>query len=159
MTVSLAPEAVVLDTVERYFELLQAHASVREMYDAVLTGDFETGFAGGRMWEGESGLRDFLEARSVFFDESHEILQILGARESPRGSLHARTRLRFFLRGREPGAARSDEYTGQAIHAWRLRRDPRSGDWRVAAQIVEGFALLDANASRLFSATDIGLET
>ncbi|MGP4003480.1 hypothetical protein [Streptomyces sp. 8N706] len=159
MSGSPALEAVLIDTIERYFTLLQAHASPEEMRAAILTDDFETGFEGGHLWQGEAGLRDFLQVRSVFFDESHEIVQILGARESPRGSIDARTRVRFFLRGREPGAARSDAYTGEAFHAWRMRWEPRERRWRVAAQIVEGFAALDDNARRLFSAPGESLET
>ncbi|MFD7284000.1 hypothetical protein ACFV80_45255 [Streptomyces sp. NPDC059862] len=158
-TAYTALEPVLLDTIERYFTLLQAHASPEEMLADILTDDFETGFVGGYMWQGEAGLRDFLQARSVFFDESHEMLQILDVREDGPGALTARTWLHFFLRGREEGAARSEEYTGEAFHAWRLRRLSEDGDWRVAAQIVEGFAALDEPARRLFSTPDKGLRS
>ncbi|MFG2878960.1 hypothetical protein ACGFYU_28825 [Streptomyces sp. NPDC048337] len=154
-----ALEPVFIDTVEQYFTLLQAHVPAEEMLTGILTGDFETGFEGGHMWRGEEGLRDFLRERSVFFDESHEILQILDIHREAPGSLTARTRLRFFLRGRETGAARSQEYTGEAFHRWRLRRLPQDGRWCVAAQIVEGFAALNAPAQRLFSAPAKGLRT
>ncbi|MFF3328658.1 hypothetical protein ACFYWX_03700 [Streptomyces sp. NPDC002888] len=159
MSVPAALEPVLIDTIERYFTLLQAHAPPDEMYAGILTEDFETGFEGGHMWRGKAGLRDFLQARSVFFDESHEILQILDVRREGPEALTARTRLRFFLRGREDAAARSETYTGEAFHGWRLRRQPQDGDWRVAAQIVEGFAALDASARRLFSTPDKGLRS
>jgi len=47
------------------------------MLDNVLTSDFETGFADGFRWRGADGLAEFLESRSVFFDESHEVLQLM----------------------------------------------------------------------------------
>ena len=37
-------EPTILDAIERYFELLQGHASAQEMTERVLTDDFETGF-------------------------------------------------------------------------------------------------------------------
>jgi hypothetical protein len=70
-------EPTILDAIERYFELLQGHASAQEMTERVLTDDFETGFVGGYMWRGPDGLAAFLADRSVFFDESHEILQLM----------------------------------------------------------------------------------
>jgi hypothetical protein len=69
-------EPAVVTAIEDYFRSLQAHASAEQMLADVLTSDFQTGFAGGHMWTGEQGLRDFLSARSVFFDESHQLLQI-----------------------------------------------------------------------------------
>src|SRR5215469_11238883 len=53
-------ESVLLNTIERYFELLQAHASAQEMMQHVLTKEFETGFVGGFLWRGPDGLADFL---------------------------------------------------------------------------------------------------
>ncbi|MPY56321.1 hypothetical protein [Streptomyces spongiae] len=150
-------EPVLIDTIERYFTLLQAHVPAEEMLTGILTEDFGTGFEGGYVWQGEAGLRDFLRERSVFFDESHEVLQILDIRQEAPGSITARTRLRFFLRGREAGAARSEEYAGEAFHRWRLRRRPRDGRWCVAAQIVEGFAALNTPARRLFAAPAKGM--
>ena len=34
------------------------------------------------------------------------------------------THIWFFLRGHQPGAAESEEFTGQVWHTWRLRREP-----------------------------------
>lgn len=75
------------------------------------------------------------------------------------GLIGAATRLRFFLRSREPGAALSREYTGQAFHTWLLRRVRPGDQWRVAAQIADGFAQLNDNAVRLFAAPTEGLQT
>src|SRR5262245_47249882 len=94
-------EPSVVTAIEEYFRLLQAHASAEEMLAEVLTRDFRTGFVGGHMWDGPEGLREFLSARSVFFDESHELLQILEVGPEADGRVRARTRLRFFLRRRE----------------------------------------------------------
>ena len=44
-------------------------------------------------------------------------------------------------------------------HTWRLRREPAEGGWRVAAQIVDGFAELNDNAATLFGAPTEGLRT
>ncbi|GAA0674035.1 hypothetical protein GCM10010193_28560 [Kitasatospora atroaurantiaca] len=152
-------EPAVIDTIERYFDLLQAHAPLQQMYAEILTEDFETGFRGGFMWRGESGTQEFLDARSEFFDESHEITQIIHAALDADGILLARTRLSFLLRRREPGSARSEELTGDAFHLWRFRREPDGVRWRVAAQIVEGFARLNEGARTLFSAPTEGLRT
>jgi hypothetical protein len=123
----------------------------------VLTPDFETGFADGHRWRGPDGLADFLEARSMFFDESHEVLQLMNLTRPDPDTIRARTRLRFFLRRREPDAAVSEEFTGQALHSWLLRHE--GGRWRVAAQIVDGFAQLNDNAAVLFAAPVEGLRT
>jgi hypothetical protein len=111
-------EPAVVTAIEDYFRSLQPHASAEQMLADVLTSDFQTGFVGGHMWTGEQGLRDFLSARSVFFDESHELLQIFEVALEADGRVRARTRLRFFLRRLEPGAARSEEYTGDAFPSW-----------------------------------------
>jgi hypothetical protein len=87
----------------------------------------------------------------VFFDESHEVLQLINVIRADDHSLQAQTRLRFFLRCHEPGVAKSEEFIGQAWHTWRLRREPSEGTWRVAAQIVDGFARLNDNAATLFA--------
>ena len=159
MTDAVTLEPIVMATIERYFDLLQAHASAQQMTDDVVTADFETGFADGYHWEGTQGLADFLDARSVFFDESHEVLQLIDVTSLDGNSIQARTRLRFFLRRHEPPAAVSEEFTGQVWHTWRLRRE-RSGDrWRVSAQIVDGFAQLNDNATTLFGAPTEGLHT
>jgi hypothetical protein len=152
-------EPIVLDTIERYFELLQAHTSAGQMSQRVLTADFETGFVGGYRWHGPDGLAAFLLDRSVFFDESHEILQLMDITQPAPGTISARTRLRFFLRRHEPQAAVSEEFTGQAFHTWLLRREPPESQWRVAAQMVDGFAMLNDNAAALFAATTEGLRT
>jgi hypothetical protein len=36
----------VIDTIERYFDQLQAHVSAPQMIEYVVSEDFETGFAG-----------------------------------------------------------------------------------------------------------------
>ena len=74
-------------------------------------------------------------------------------------SIQAQTRLRFFLRRYQPAAATSEEFTGQVWHTWRLRREPPEDRWRVAAQIVDGFAQLNDNAATLFGAPAEGLRT
>lgn len=45
MTESATLEPVVIDTIERYFDQLQAHVSAQDMIEHVLTTDFETGFS------------------------------------------------------------------------------------------------------------------
>ena len=52
-----------------------------------------------------------------------------------------------------------EEFNGQAFHTWRLRRQPPDSDWRVAAQMVDGFAMLNDNAAALFAAPTEGLRT
>ncbi|MGW6732833.1 hypothetical protein [Streptomyces sp. NPDC055013] len=153
----LAP--VMMDTIERYFVALQAHASAEVMLDEVLTPDFRTGFVDGHVWEGGDGLRKFLRARSEFFDESHEIQQISDPDPLPGGRWGARTRLRFFLRRRQPAAAVSEEFTGLAFHHWEFQPGQRPSEWRVAAQMVEGFAQLNDNARALFAQPESGLNT
>jgi len=152
-------EPLVLTAIEDYFRLLQAHVPAQEMLAQVLTEDFETGFVGGFMWRGPDGLADFLGTRAVFFDESHEILQLMDVERTSDDGIRARTRLRFFLRRRDPQAAVSEEFTGQAFHTWLFRRDPTGSTWRVAAQLVDGFALLNDNAAALFAAPREGMRT
>jgi hypothetical protein len=152
-------EPIVIDAIERYFDFLQAHASATEMIENVLTDDFETGFADGFRWRGADGLAEFLDARSMFFDESHDVLQLTNVTRADEHSIQAQTRLRFFLRRHQQGAATSEEFTGQVWHTWRLRREPAEGRWRVAAQIVDGFAELNDNAATLFGAPTEGLRT
>ncbi|MFF4233648.1 hypothetical protein [Streptomyces sp. NPDC001820] len=162
---------VIWDTIERYFTLLQAHVSAERMRDEILTDDFRTGFVDGLIWQGEQGLRDFLGARAEFFDESHTVEQMSTPVRLPDGRWLAHTRLEFFLRHRLDGSPVSDAFTGKAFHVWEFDPAPRpggaSGDgrsgagadgpWRVAAQLVEGFAALDENARRLFSRPQSGL--
>jgi uncharacterized protein YndB with AHSA1/START domain len=152
-------EPIVIDAIERYFDFLQAHASATEMIENVLTDDFETGFADGFRWRGADGLAEFLDARSMFFDESHDVLQLTNVTRADEHSIQAQTRLRFFLRRHQQGAATSEEFTGQVWHTWRLRREPSEGRWRIAAQIVDGFAQLNDNAATLFGAPAEGLRT
>jgi hypothetical protein len=151
-------EPHVVDAIEAYFTSLQSHASAEQMRADVLTDDFETGFVDGLMWTGLDGLRDFIAARSVFFDEDHDLLQILEVGAADGGRVRARTRLRFSLRRIDPGAARSEEYTGEAFHTW-LFQPEASGPWRVAAQLVDGFAAMNEPARRLFSTPEEGLHT
>lgn len=150
---------VMMDTIERYFVVLQGHASAEVMMDDVLTADFRTGFVDGHVWEGGDGLREFLQARSEFFDESHEIQQISDPDPLLGDRWGARTRLWFFLRRRQPGAAVSEEFTGLAFHRWEFQPGEQPSNWRVAAQMVEGFAQLNSNARALFAQPESGLST
>jgi hypothetical protein len=124
------------------------------MMDRILTEDFETGFIDGHVWRGLDSLRDFLSQREGFFDERHEIDEILEL-DATAAEASARTRLHFLLRRWEPPAATSQEFTGRCFHSWRLRRV--GGRWRVAAQLVERFEDLNENAARLFATPQEGL--
>ena len=143
------------EVLAEYLTLLQRHPTAEEMMDAVLTEDFETGFEGGFLWTGMDGLRDFLSQREGFFDENHQVKDVLELDESDDGEVHARTRLEFFLRRWDAPSPTSEEFTGSCYHTWRLRRAPDR--WRVAAQIVERFDDLNDNAKRLFATPDEGL--
>jgi hypothetical protein len=125
------------------------------MMAAVLTDDFETGFVDGFTWKGIDGLRDFLSQRGGFFDESHQVKDVLEMSDVPDDEVQARTRLEFFLRRWEAPSPTSEEFTGSCYHRWRLRRAPDR--WRVAAQMVERFENLNDNAERLFATPDEGL--
>jgi hypothetical protein len=138
-----------------YLTLLQRHPAADEMMSAILTDDFETGFVDGFVWRGLDGLGDFLSQREGFFDERHEVKDVLELDEPQAGEIHARTRLEFFLRRWEAPSPTSDEFTGSCFHSWRLRRAPDR--WRVAAQMVERFDDLNDNAERLFATPDAGL--
>ena len=98
------------------------------------------------------GLRDFLAARAGFVDEEHDVEEVLAHEDLPSGEVRIKTRLKFSLR-QSPG---DQLFTGTAFHTWLLRRDD-AGQWRVAAQIVDGFADLNDNAKRLFATPDAGL--
>jgi hypothetical protein len=52
-------EPIVIDTIERYFDRLQAHVSASQMIEHVVTEDFETGFTDGFHWRGPDGLAEF----------------------------------------------------------------------------------------------------
>ena len=138
-----------------YLTLLQRHPPAEEMMAAVLTEDFETGFVDGFTWRGIDGLRDFLSQRDGFFDELHQVRDVLELEEPHEGEVRARTRLDFFLRRRQAPSPTSEEFTGSCYHTWRLRREPDR--WRVAAQIVERFDDLNENSKRLFATPDEGL--
>jgi hypothetical protein len=138
-----------------YLTLLQRHPTAEEMMAAVLTADFETGFEDGVRWKGIGGLRDFLSQRAGFFDEHHEVKDVLELDETSEDDVRARTRLEFFLRRWESPSPTSEEFTGACFHAWRLHRAPDR--WRVAAQIVERFEDLNENSQRLFATPDEGL--
>ena len=148
-------ERELRDVLAEYLDLLQRHPSADEMMAAVLTEDFEIGFVGGKLWKGIDGLRDFLSQREGFFDERHEVKDVLENDSPSPDEVHARTRLEFFLRRWETPSPTSDEFTGSCFHTWRLRREPDR--WRVAAQIVERFADLNDNSKRLFATPDEGL--
>jgi hypothetical protein len=148
-------EQELRDILAEYLGLLQRHPSAEDMMAAVLTEDFETGFVGGKLWQGLDGLRDFLSQREGFFDERHEVRDVLENDSPASDQVHARTRLEFFLRRWEAPSPTSEEFTGSCFHTWRLRREPDR--WRVAAQIVERFADLNDNSKRLFATPDEGL--
>ena len=72
---------------------------------AVVTDDFETGFADCYKWRGPDGLRDFLAARAGFVDEQHDVDEVLEREDLPSGEVRIKTRLKFSLRqpaGNEP---------------------------------------------------------
>jgi hypothetical protein len=148
-------EQELRELLAEYLGLLQRHPSAEEMMAAVLTDDFETGFEGGKIWKGLDGLRDFLSQREGFFDERHEVRDVLENDSPAPDEVHARTRLEFFLRRWEPPSPTSEEFTGSCFHTWRLRRE--ADRWRVAAQIVERFDDLNENAEQLFARPDEGL--
>jgi hypothetical protein len=137
---------------QAYFRVLQSNPTAEEMRRSVVTDDFETGFAGGYMWQGPDGLRDFLADRAGFVDEQHDVDEVLEREDLPSGEVRIKTRLKFSLR-QPPG---DELFTGTAFHTWLLRRDD-TGRLRVAAQIVDGFADLNDNAKRLFATPDQGL--
>jgi hypothetical protein len=137
---------------QAYFRVLHSHPTAEEMRQSVVTDDFETGFAGGYMWRGPNGLRDFLAARAGFVDEQHDVDEVLERDDLPSGEVRIKTRLKFSLR-QPPG---DELFTGTAFHTWLLRRDD-TGRLRVGAQIVDGFADLNDNAKRLFATPDQGL--
>jgi len=145
----------VLAILGGYFALLQRHFAAEDMMEAVLTEDFETGFVGGMVWKGLDGLRDFLSQRAGFFDERHEVREILARDVLGDGEVEVETRLQFVLRRWEDPAATSVEFTGAALHTWRLRRT--DDGWRVAAQMVDGFEDLNESSRRLFATPDEGL--
>jgi SnoaL-like domain len=138
-----------------YLTLLQRHPTAEEMMSAVLTEDFETGFVDGMRWQGLDGLRDFLSQREGFFDEHHEVKDVLELDQTSEEDVGARTRLEFFLRRWEAPSPTSEEFTGSCFHTWRVHRAPDR--WRVAAQIVERFEDLNDNAERLFATPEEGL--
>ena len=138
-----------------YLTLLQRHPPAEEMMEKILTDGFETGFVGGFTWTGIDGLRDFLSQREGFFDENHQVKDVLELGAGPNGEVHARTRLEFFLRRWEAPSPTSEEFTGSCFHSWRLRQAPDR--WRVAAQMVERFDDLNDNAERLFATPEEGL--
>jgi hypothetical protein len=92
--------------------------------------------------------------RAEFFDEHHEIKDVLELNETD-GEAHARTRLEFLLRRQEACSDAVEDITGACFHSWRLRRAP--GRWRAAAQIVERFEDLNENSKRLFATPSEGL--
>jgi SnoaL-like domain len=155
VTAEALDEASVREALDAYLSMLQTHPTADEMIGVVLTADFETGFAGGHLWEGREGLADFLSQREGFFDERHELKEIIDWRQTSDAEAEAKTRLEFFLRSWKPPAPKSSEYTGDALHSWRLRRE--EDRWLVAAQIVDGFEDLNDNAQTLFATPDSGL--
>lgn len=147
-------EQELRDLLAEYLGMLQRDPRAEDFMAAMLTEDFETGFEGGYMWKGLDGLREFLAAREGFFDEHHEVKDVLDLNETD-GEVRARTRLEFLLRRQEAYAEPVEAFTGSCFHSWRLRRAPDR--WRVAAQIVERFEDLNENSKRLFATPSEGL--
>ena len=145
MSAALTDEQLV-DGLSEYLGILQTHPSAEDMMARILTPDFETGFVGGFLWHGLDGLRDFLSQREGFFDERHEIEELLEREEGADG-VEARTRLHFFLRRWEAPSPVSEEFTGKCFHTWRVRQ--QNDRWRVAAQLVEKFEDRNENSARL----------
>ena len=147
----------VLAVLADYLGALQRHPSAEEMMPRIVTEDFETGFVDGFRWRGLQGLREFLAARDGFFDERHQVRDVLDLAPRSDHEVDLRTRLEFFLRRWEAPSPTSEEFTGFCIHSWILRRAADDARWRVAAQIVERFEGLNENAARLFATPAEGL--
>jgi hypothetical protein len=145
-------DSEVRAALQAYFRVLQSNPSAEEMRPSVVTDDFRTGFAGGYMWQGPDGLRDFLAARAGFVNEQHDVDEVLERENLPTGEVRIKTRLRFSLRQPQDDKL----LTGTAFHTWLLHRDA-AGKLRVAAQLVDGFSDLNDNAERLFARPDQGL--
>jgi hypothetical protein len=145
----------LIEELQEYLRVLQGHPSAEEMMATIVTPDFETGFIGGQIWTGLDGLRDFLSQRDGFFDEEHTIDELREQRPVD-GQIEARTRLHFSLRRWEAPSPVTEEFTGTCCHTWRVRQ--QAGAWRVASQLVEGFADLNDSAERLFSTPKEGLK-
>jgi hypothetical protein len=145
-------DSEVRAALQAYFAMLQSNPTAEEMRRAIVTDDFETGFADGYKWHGPDGLREFLAARAGFVDEQHDVDEVLEREDLPTGEVRIKTRLKFSLR-QPPG---DELFTGTAFHTWLLRRD-EAGRLKVAAQIVDGFADLNDNAQRLFATPNSGL--
>src|SRR5215475_8322927 len=111
----------ILGALDAYLDQLQRHPSAAEMLATVVTDDFETGFVDGVRWVGPEGLAEFLSQREGFFDERHDVREILGRGEEG-GVWTARTRLTFFLRRWQAPSPVSEEFTGDCVHRWRVRR-------------------------------------
>jgi hypothetical protein len=90
------------EVLAEYLTLLQRHPSAEEMMEAILTDDFETGFEGGFTWRGIDGLRDFLSQRAGFFDEKHEVKDVLEMSESADGTRRTRGSSSSCAAGRRP---------------------------------------------------------
>jgi hypothetical protein len=151
-TMDVPSDSEVRAALQAYFRVLQSNPSAEEMRRSVVTDDFRTGFAGGYMWQGPDGLRDFLAARAGFVNEQHDVDEVLERENLPTGEVRIKTRLRFSLRQPQDDKL----LTGTAFHTWLLHRDA-AGKLRVAAQLVDGFSDLNDNAERLFARPDQGL--
>jgi hypothetical protein len=147
----------ILPVLDAYLDALQGHVGADDMMPRLVTEDFETGFADGFRWRGHDGLVDFLAAREGFFDERHDVREVLAMSLASPDEVVLTTRLEFFLRRWEAPAPRSEEFTGTCIHDWIVRRAAPGEPWRVAAQIVDRFADLNDNAARLFATPAEGL--
>jgi hypothetical protein len=95
-------DADVRAALRAYFAVLQSSPTAEAMRRTVVTDDFETGFAGGYMWQGPGGLREFLAARAGFVDEQHDVDEVLDREDLPNGDVRVKTRLEFSLR--QPGS-------------------------------------------------------
>jgi hypothetical protein len=110
------------------------------------------------MWKGLNRLRNFISSRSVFFDEDHHLVPILEVGPADGGRVRGRTGCASSCGALNPVRPRSEEFTGEAVHTW-LLQPGGGGPWRVAAQLIGGFAALNEPARRLFSMPDKGLNT
>ena len=88
----------IRDTLAAYLGLLQRHVGAEEMMSQILTDDFETGFVGGHIWKGLDGLRDFLSQREGFFDERHEVKDVLDVAARSDDEVEVKTRLDGWIR-------------------------------------------------------------
>ncbi|QIV79983.1 hypothetical protein [Mycolicibacterium frederiksbergense] len=121
----------------------------QDVMSQILTEDVVIGLRGGDMWRGFEGLREYLSVRAEFFDQRTELKAVLSLTMLSDLDLEITSRLDFFMRRWRPPAANSEEFVGTAFHTWKIRLV--DGHFRIASEIVDGFANLNENARRLLS--------